>query len=210
MNALPAVHGSRKTRAASFLTGGAEALSPAANLAVYDAALASDDLSLSLHVVLSSVEKALEATARALLVCQPPSPGRLAIRWWRTSGPPGLLRTPVLVRVERRGKALIPKRITARNRGAGPRNESAFGLNADLVPRLLDAYWDLYAEWKDLTGLWWDFRRWKRKERPRVKRAQAMTGTAEAGAAAIERTARERLDAMGYDTTWLDRSATGA
>lgn len=177
-----------------FITDNEAAMSPAANLSSLRASLPAGQITPALLSAFERTEMALGRVAEGLLVTQPAGAFDVfSVRWWRLDGTRALLRTPVLVRMRRFGRSRRPVRV--RSHAVQGRKDGAFALNADLVSRLVDAYWFEIRTWQDLKTLWTDYRWWH-------KRLQRLDGkVAEADerfpTAAILRTARGRVEASG-------------
>lgn len=123
----------------------------AANIAVRDVMVANGRGSKRIADEMELVEQELEAVAEAMRRCQPAGGyDLLAVRWWRRGAAAGgTLRTPVLVRMERYGRHIRPVQI--RSAAVRARQDGAFGLNYDLVDRLVPLYWRGYRVWKGLS-----------------------------------------------------------
>lgn len=177
-----------------FIADSEAAMSPAGNLAALRAGLESGWVAPGLHAAFERTERALERVSEGFKVTQPAGAFDVfAVRWWRLDGSRAVLRTPVLVRIRRFGRYRRPVRV--RSRSVVGRRDGEFALNADLVARLVDAYWAEYRAWRDLKALWTDYRWWHR----RLERVDGRVAEVEDRfpAAAILRTARGRVAASG-------------
>ena len=196
----------RKLGLASRMASSAEAYSPVSNIAWLDGAVERGDVTVALREAMVAIEEALYELAKAMMVCQPRgASGSLSVRWWKVDGRDAFLRRPVLVRLERVGHALVPKRLSLRGRRRKHRTDGAFAVNASLIPLLVSCYMDLYAEWRGLRDLVVRTKAYRRVERRvcgRGARAvKASTGLLEA----CTRIGRGRAEAAGYDMDWFDR-----
>lgn len=178
----------------SFIADSPEAMTPAANLDAVRRALREGMATAELVAAFERTEGTLARIAAGLKITHPAGVfGVFAVRWWRLDGSKGLLRTPVLVRMRRVGRYCRPVRV--KSRAVQSRRDGAFALNADLVARLIAAYWLEYGAWLELKSAWTSYRWWRR----RLQRVEALVDTVgeRYPIEAILRTARGRVEATG-------------
>lgn len=190
---------------ASRMAGSVEAYGPESNIAWLDGAVERGEVTAALREAMVGVEEAMGRLAKAMAACQPRgAAGALSIRWWNLEGAHTVVRTPVLVRLERVGRALLPKRVVT-GRLLKVRSDGAFAVNASLVPGLVNCYADLYVEWRELRELVKRTMTYRRVERRVCGRGVGVVKAAGNLADASMRAGRGRAEAAGYDMGWLDQ-----
>lgn len=178
----------------TFIPDSEAATDPAANLAALRDSLEKGEVTPELHAAFERTERALERLAEGFRVTQPAGAFDVfSVRWWRQDGSRSVLRTPVLVRMRRFGGYRRPVRV--KSRAVHGRRDGEFALNADLVERLVAAYWQEYRAWSGLKDLWTEYRWWRK----RLAVADGKVAEIEDRfpTAAILRTARGRVEASG-------------